>query len=45
LTTAHQLFDERDPAPFRERDLSADAVDYIVGAAEEIPAQSKTSFP
>jgi hypothetical protein len=40
LHTAHQLFDERDPAPFRERDLSADAVDYIVGAAEEIPASS-----
>jgi hypothetical protein len=40
LKTAHQLFDERDPAPFRERDLSADAVDYIVGAAEQIPAQT-----
>jgi hypothetical protein len=40
LKTAHHLFDERDPAPFRERDLSADAVDYIVGAAEEIPAPS-----
>jgi hypothetical protein len=38
LKTAHQLFDVRDPAPFRQRDLSADAVDYIVGAAEEIPA-------
>ena len=36
LRTARQLFDERDPAPFRERDLSEDAVDYIVGAAEEI---------
>ncbi len=31
-----QLFDGRDPAPFRERDLDDDAVEYIVGAAEEI---------
>ena len=26
---------ETHPAPFGERDLSADAVDYIVGAAEQ----------
>ena len=31
-----QLFDGRDPAPFRERDLDEDAVDYLVAAAEEI---------
>lgn len=36
LKTTQQLFDGRDPAPFRERDLDEDAVDYIVGAAEEI---------
>lgn len=36
LKTAQQLFDGRDPAPFRERDLDEDAVDYLVGAAEEI---------
>lgn len=33
-----QLFDGRDPAPFRERDLDAGAVDYLVGAMEELPA-------
>ena len=36
VKTAQQLFDGRDPAPFRERDLDPDAVEYIVGAAEEI---------
>ena len=44
LKTARQLFDERDPSPFRERDLSADAVEYIVGAAEEIPASIPLSI-
>lgn len=34
-----QLFDGRDPAPFRERDLDEDAVDYLFGAAEEIGAR------
>jgi hypothetical protein len=34
--TAQQLFDTRDPAPFRARDLDEDAVDYILAAAEEI---------
>ena len=32
-----QLFDRRDPAPFRERDLDEDAVDYLLAAAREIP--------
>jgi len=36
LRSAQQLFDGRDPAPFRERDLDANAVDYIYSAAEEI---------
>lgn len=35
-----QLFDLRDPAPFRERDLDPGAVDYIVEAAEETPVRS-----
>jgi hypothetical protein len=30
------LFDERDPAPFRDRDLDDDAVEYIVSAAQDI---------
>ena len=39
ITVAHssQLFDGRDPAPFRERDLDDDAVEYLLGAAQEIP--------
>jgi len=37
LRSAQQLFDLRDPAPFRERDLDEDAVDYVRSAAEEIP--------
>ena len=34
---SRQLFDNRDPAPFHERDLDADAVEYLLGAAQEIP--------
>ena len=37
LRTPHQLFDGRDPAPFRERDLDEDAVEYITGAFQELP--------
>ena len=44
LKSARQLFDERDPSPFRERDLSADAVEYIVDAAEEIPVSIPLSI-
>ncbi len=36
IKTIHQLFDERDPAPFRERDLDDDAVEYIMTSALEI---------
>jgi hypothetical protein len=36
LRQSRQLFDSRDPAPFRERDLDEEAVDYLLGAAEEI---------
>lgn len=37
LRNAQQFFDGRDPAPFRERDLDENAVDYLYTAAEEIP--------
>src|SRR5688572_19736254 len=37
VSNSRQLFDFRDPAPFRERDLDDDAVGYILAAAEEIP--------
>src|SRR4051812_1637432 len=31
-----QLFDSKDPAPFRDRDLDDDAVDYIVNSFREV---------
>ena len=34
---AQQLFDGRDPAPFRELDLDDEAVAYLVSAVEELP--------
>lgn len=37
VKTAKQLFDSRDPAPFRERDLDDDFVEYIISAARECP--------
>ncbi len=40
LRTSRQLFDGRDPAPFRERDLDPDAVEYLSGAVQELPAKS-----
>lgn len=36
VRTARQLFDARDPSPFRERDLDDDLVEYIVSSALEI---------
>lgn len=36
VSTIHQLFDERDPAPFREKDLDDDAAEYIFMSAQEI---------
>lgn len=35
VTKPDQLFDERDPSPFIEKDLDDDAVDYIVSAVQE----------
>ena len=37
VSNSRQLFDFRDPAPFRERDLDDDALTYLLAAAEEIP--------
>lgn len=41
LTVKHsrQLFDGRDPAPFRERDLDEDAEEYLLESVQEIPAK------
>lgn len=34
-----QLFDNRDPAPFRERDLDPDVAEYLLGAAGDLAAR------
>jgi hypothetical protein len=39
--SAQQLFDMRDPSPFRERDLDDDAVDYLLSSARDIGRQAK----
>lgn len=39
VRTAPQLFDGRDPSPFRERDLDPAAAEYLLGAVEDIPAE------
>lgn len=36
IRSVSQLFDARDPAPFRERDLDDDFVEYITSSAEEL---------
>ena len=35
-----QLFDARDPAPFRERELDDDFIEYITASAREFPISS-----
>ena len=40
LKSSRQLFDGRDPAPFRERDLDDHAVEYLVGAVQELPRRA-----
>jgi hypothetical protein len=39
LNRLAQLFNSLDPSPFHERDLDADAEDYIISSAEEISRQ------
>ncbi len=41
IKNSRQLFNEKDPAPFRERDLDAQFVTYIVSAVEEFPVRTK----
>jgi len=41
LRTPHQLFDERDPAPFREKDLDDDAARYIHGSFRDLRNQGQ----
>jgi len=40
LRSPRQLFDSRDPAPFRDRDLDPEAETYILEALEELPHQA-----
>lgn len=44
LKTSRQLFDGRDPAPFRERDLDDQAVEYLLGALAELPRGSEVKL-
>ena len=37
LHDINQLFNSLDPSPFREKELDADAEDFIVGWAQELP--------
>jgi len=41
LNTVEQLFDNRDPAPFRERDLDPDLVEYLFAAGEDLISHGK----
>jgi len=41
LQNVEQLFDNRDPAPFRERDLDPDLADYLLDAGEDLFAEDK----
>ncbi len=41
VKSSRQLFNEHDPAPFRERDLDHQFVTYIVSAIEEFPILTK----
>ncbi|HEU4729838.1 MAG TPA: hypothetical protein VFT22_18205 [Kofleriaceae bacterium] len=38
ITSLEQLFDNRDPAPFRERDLDPALVEYVLAAGEDLAA-------
>lgn len=41
VKNSRQLFNESDPAPFRERDLDDDFVTYVVSSIQEFPVQTK----
>src|SRR5262249_8312222 len=36
ITRLEQMFDNRDPAPFRERDLDPDLVEYLLAVGEDL---------
>ncbi len=37
LKAIHNIFDNRDPSSHFERDIDADAFDYLIGLAEDLP--------
>jgi hypothetical protein len=39
VASIEQLFDNRDPAPFRERDLDPDLVEYLLAAGDDLGPQ------
>ena len=41
MKNSRQLFNERDPSPFRERDLDSQFVIYLVSCIEEFPLRTK----
>jgi hypothetical protein len=41
VTSVERLFDNRDPAPFRARDLDTSLVEYLIGAAEDLVASDR----
>lgn len=40
VKNARQLFNERDPAPFRERDLDENFVTYVLSSVQEFPLKT-----
>lgn len=44
VKTTRSLFDTRDPAPFRERDIDDEAMAYILGAVDELPRKAPISL-
>lgn len=44
VKNSRQLFNERDPSPFRDRDLDPQFVIYLVSALEEFPIRTKVKI-
>jgi len=41
VANVEQLFDNRDPAPFRERDLDPDLIEYLMAASEDLAGHGR----
>jgi hypothetical protein len=41
IASVERIFDNRDPAPFRERDLDPNLVEYMLAAAEDLVSQDR----